>query len=401
MARQHASAKTLRDAVSASIGLVGHRTAAGMRRVLRTPDRAQTPKVAVFCAAFVRYASDQAIGLSQTGLNVTLYYVERRNEFALSDDDRILFFDRVEAAGVEIVRVPPRRLRSLIKDTIWLLRDVRRRQISVGVVQSHHDPRYAALGCLLPVAMMLHDPQTHTGDTLSIFPAPIRLIARVSECTSFCLIVHSPMLFDQIRPLLRRLPVGVVPHGAGMAHVPAPIPEQRQLLVFGRLFEYKGVDTALEAFRRLPDTLTDARLVVAGNGPLATRARGQQGVDVREGYVTEREVEVLLDGTRLVLLPYKDATQSGVGLQAVSRGIPCVVSRVGGLPELVDGAEDGLVVPPDDPDRLAQAIAEHIDHGEALRKSIYDHAAANFAWPVVALRLRCELQRLGLRDLAT
>lgn len=99
---------------------------------------------------------------------------------------------------------------------------------------------------------------------------------------------------------------------------------------------------------------------------------------------------------RLVLLPYRDATQSGVGLQAVARGVPCVVSCAGALPELVQDSQPSLVVPPDDPRRLAEAIVANIDHDEVLRSAIYDHAAVHFAWPVVAQQLRSELRCLGV-----
>ena len=165
--------------------------------------------------------------------------------------------------------------------------------------------------------------------------------------------------------------------------------------MFGRLFAYKGVDTALDAFDSLPDELSDATLVVAGSGPLAALARGRRNVEVREGYIADADVIAMLDEARLVLLPYKDATQSGVGLQAIARGIPCIVSRTGGLPELVQDASPSLVVPPDNPDRLADAITANIDHDERLRAAVHKHAASHFAWPVVAQRLRYELQRLG------
>jgi glycosyltransferase involved in cell wall biosynthesis len=376
-----------------------HRLAGGVRAIVGARARADPANIAVVCYAFLRYGSAQAIGLKQSGLNVTLYYADRLNEFAGSEQDRALFLDRVGAAGVELVPVPRRRIASLLKDTLWLHRDLRRRKIALAVVQSHIDPRYATLGLALPVALLVHDPQTHTGDTLSSFPAPVRLIARVAELTSACLIVHSARLFDQIRPLLRRLPIGVAPHGADMAPAPAPIPGERRLLIFGRLFEYKGVDTALEAFRSLPPELSDVKLIVAGRGPLAALARGQTNVEVREEYVSEADVQALLGGTRLVLLPYKDATQSGVGLLAVARGVPCVVSSVGGLPELVPDSAPGLVVPPGDAPRLALAILANIDHDEDLRNATYQHAASQFAWPVAARRLRSELQRLGLDGL--
>jgi glycosyltransferase involved in cell wall biosynthesis len=386
----------IRDATVAPAGFVAHRVAGIMCRAIFATAEADPANVGVLCDSFLRYGSSQAIGLREAGLNVTLYYVDRSAEFAISDEDRELLLDHVRAAGVVVVRVPPRSIWSLLKDTFWLHRDMRRRRIATAVVQSHLDPRYATLGFALPVALILHDPLTHSGDTVSTFSFPLRLIARLAELTSACLIIHSALLSDQIRPLLRRVPLGVVPHGADMASAPATILRERRLLIFGRLFAYKGVDTALDALRFLPEEMSDVKLIVAGRGPLAELARNRPSVELRDEYVSESDVDALLDTVRLVLLPYKDATQSGVGLLAVARGVPCVVSRAGGLPELVQDSSRSLVVPPDDPKQLAEAIIAHIDHDESLRRAIYDHAETHFAWLVVARRLRSELQRLGL-----
>jgi glycosyltransferase involved in cell wall biosynthesis len=384
------------EALAGWIGLLIHRAAGGLRHFVVGTAEPDPMNIAVLCDAFLRYGSAQAIGLSQAGLSVTLYYIDRIDEFGNRTEDRAIFVDRARAAGVELVPLPRRRMRSLRRHALWLHRDLRRRKVAAAVVQSHIDPRYATLGLALPVVLIVHDPQTHSGDTLSTFPAPVRLISRIAELTSFCLIIHSGQLFEQMRPLLRRLPIGVVPHGTDMASAPAHIPRERTLLVFGRLFAYKGVDTALEAFRILPESLSDAKLVVAGRGPLAALARSQPNVDVYEEYITDPDVDTLLKGARLVLLPYKDATQSGVGLLAVARGVPCVVSSAGALPELVPDSLPGLVVPPDDPARLAEAIVTHIDHDDGLRRAIYDHAAAEFTWLSAARHLRTELQRLGL-----
>jgi glycosyltransferase involved in cell wall biosynthesis len=386
----------IRTVLGGWTGLVAYRLASIVRRIVAATSDADPANIAVVCSAFLRYASAQAVGLRRAGLNVTLYYVDRVDEFAGDEKDRALFLDRAREAGVELVALPRRSFPSLLGHTLWLHRDLRRRKTATAVVQAHTDPRYATLGLALPVALIVHDPQIHSGDTLSTFPLPIRVVSRAAELTSSCLIIHSVNLVEQIRPLLRRLPIGIVPHGTDMAEAPAGVPGERRLLVFGRLYAYKGVDTALAAFDRLQDTMSDTKLIVAGTGPLADLARGHRNVELRHEYVSESDLDALLGDTRLVLLPYKDATQSGVGLQAVARGVPCVVSRVGGLPDLVQDTAPDLVVPPGDPERLAESIASHIDHHEALRAAIYDHAATHFAWPVAALRLCAELRRLGL-----
>jgi glycosyltransferase involved in cell wall biosynthesis len=383
-----------RDVLASWVGLfIHHMTKAVRQRIAATAD-GDSANIAVFCVGFLQYGCAQAIGLRTTGLNVTLYYVLRDTEFSASKEDRILFLERARMAGVELVEVPRRQIRSLLTHTLWLHRDLRRRKIATAVVQSHIDPRYATLGLTLPVALILHDPQTHSGDEPSTVPLPVRLISRIAEVTSSCLIVHSALLFDQVRPLLRRLPIGDVPIGADMSPAPAPVPDERRLLLFGRLFAYKGVDTALDAFGSLPKELSETKLIVAGRGPCASLARGRRNVEVREEYIPDSDIDILLRDATLVLLPYKDATQSAVGVHAIERGIPCIVSNAGGLPDLLPESLPSLVVPPDNPRRLAEAIIAHVDHDEDLRKSIYDYAETHFAWTVVARRLRSELHRL-------
>jgi len=391
------------EALAGWVGLLVNRLAGHTRRVVMAGGDRDPANVAVMCATLLRYASSQAIGLSATGLNVTLYYVDRQRPTE-DDGDRAMLLDRAVAAGVDIVSIPRPRGRTLLKDALWLYRDVRRRRISIAVVQAHRDARYTALGLYLRVVFMLHDPQPHSGGTALFGRDRAKksrdklwdaIVPRAAELTSACLIVHSPRMLDQIRPLLRRIPTGIVPHGADIADAPAAVPGGRRLLVFGRLLAYKGVDTALAAFSRLPAELSDVELIVAGQGPLASLALGQRNVEVRNEYIPESELDSLLREVRLVLLPYKDATQSGVGLHAVERGVPCVVSSVGGLPELVEDARPSLVVPPDDPPALAAAIVANVDHDMGLRQAVYEHAATHFAWPVVAQRLREEMSRLA------
>jgi glycosyltransferase involved in cell wall biosynthesis len=115
-----------------------------------------------------------------------------------------------------------------------------------------------------------------------------------------------------------------------------------------------------------------------------------------DGYVDERHLDELLAGSRLVLLPYLDATQSGVGLRAVASGIPCIVTDEGALPDLVPGELGSFVIPSGDPEALAAAIVAHVDHDAALRAAFHAHAARHLDWPVVGRVLLDELRRLRL-----
>jgi glycosyltransferase involved in cell wall biosynthesis len=98
-----------------------------------------------------------------------------------------------------------------------------------------------------------------------------------------------------------------------------------------------------------------ARLVIAGEGDLpAHRALADPRVVVRREHVPEPDVPGLFADATALVLPYRQASQSGVGSLAKSYGRASIVTRLGGLPELVsDGS--GIVVEPEDPAALADA----------------------------------------------
>jgi glycosyltransferase involved in cell wall biosynthesis len=353
--------------------------------------------LAVLCDAFIRYGSAQAIGLRATGVSVTFYYVDRLGEFDGDIHDRQRYLDRVTDAGIEIVPLPQRQLGRLPLHIRSLYRDIVARRIDALIVHQHIDPRYATLGLRFPVALYVHDPKPHTGDYASTYPAPVRLVSRFAQMTADCLILHSPRLRPQLPPVLRHVPTGYVPHGAEMAASPCPLRSPPVIVLVGRLMAYKGVDVALAAFGLVVAKRPECTMVVAGRGRLGDeiRAASPLGVELRDRYIPELELAALLDGARLVLLPYRDATQSGVGLLAIARGVPCIVSDVGALPELVPPGYD-WVVPPEDPGALGAAILKALDHPSDTRQELFDFAADEFSWLSVGGQLLREIERLRL-----
>ncbi len=71
----------------------------------------------------------------------------------------------------------------------------------------------------------------------------------------------------------------------------------------------------------------------------------------------------------IVVMPYIEGTQSGPLSVSVAFGKPVVVTNVGGLPEMVDENRSGLIVPPKDPEALADAIVRLLED-EPLRQKL-------------------------------
>ena len=100
----------------------------------------------------------------------------------------------------------------------------------------------------------------------------------------------------------------------------------KNLLFFGLIREYKGLDILLEAFRSLPE---DYRLTIAGEcyGPfdkyreIIDSLPGKDRIEVHEGYVRDSEVKNYFSEADLVVLPYRSATQSGISAIACHFGV--------------------------------------------------------------------------------
>ena len=357
----------------------------------------ERPRIAVLCEGLLRYGSSQAVGLAQAGADVTLYYVDRLAEFGGSFEDRERYLTEAKSSGVTVVKLPARDLRALWSSTRALAKDLRRHRIDCLVVQEHYDPRFALVSLRMPTALMLHDPRRHSGEETTL-PWFARAGERFVEATASCVVLHSERLKPQVRPFLKYQQIAVVPHGTRVAREPLPVPREPHLLLFGRMYLYKGLDTALEAFELVRAKRADVTLTIAGAGPVMNGLgeRLPAGVRVIDRYLTEQEVDDLFRQTTLLLLPYKDATQSGVGLAAIGRGLPCVVTAEGALPDLVPSEAGSCVVPSGDGDALAHAILENLSHDARLRMSFHDHAAAQFAWQAAGESMLAELTRVGI-----
>lgn len=144
----------------------------------------------------------------------------------------------------------------------------------------------------------------------------------------------------------------------------SPLPfDPPVVLLLGRLVSEKGFDVALRACVNVTRELPDMRVVLAGDGPerdaLAALVDelGLGDTVERLGGVPMDEVAAVLRRATVVVVPSRYEEPFGlVAVEAGLAGRPVVAGRVGGLPEVVEDGQNGLLVPPDDPDALAGAV---------------------------------------------
>ena len=173
----------------------------------------------------------------------------------------------------------------------------------------------------------------------------------------------------------------------------APVRYEPELLFFGRIVSYKGVETLFAADRYLADAVGDYRLTVAGRGPLNVRGDPGDHVTIRNEFVPNEQVCELFSRCRAVVLPYREASQSGIVPIAYSFGKPVVATAVGGLPEIVNHGRTGLLVEPEDPEALAEACASLLNDPDAAREmgeNTFEFQRERMAWADIAETLTTE-----------
>ena len=141
-------------------------------------------------------------------------------------------------------------------------------------------------------------------------------------------------------------------------------PDAPVLLFFGFVRRYKGLHILLESMPRILQSLPTARLLVAGEfyedeaayRRMIDSMQLSDRVIVHARYIPMETVPKYFAAADVVVQPYISATQSGVAQVAYQFDKPLIVTHVGGLAELIPHEVAGLVVPPNNPFALAQAV---------------------------------------------
>jgi glycosyltransferase involved in cell wall biosynthesis len=251
---------------------------------------------------------------------------------------------------------------SQLRTARWLIAQIDRFHPDIVHLQQGHPWFNLALPLLrrYPLVLTVHDPRLHLGDMegrkvpQAIYDFGFR---RASQ-----LIVHGYPLRQPLIDELR-IPseiVHVIPHIVlGEAPSLAIEDEAPTVLFFGRIWEYKGLDYLIRAEPLISAAVPDARFVIAGKGEDFGRYRAMMAhpdrFEIHNEFVSDEERAELFARASVVVLPYVEASQSGVIPLAYSASRPVVATSVGALPEAVDHGLTGFLVPPRDEGALAEA----------------------------------------------
>ena len=144
-----------------------------------------------------------------------------------------------------------------------------------------------------------------------------------------------------------------------------------QVLFFGQIFTHKGVDYLLKAMVQVHESCPNAKLIVAGGGRYwfdLNPYKNLEYIEIRNRFIPDSELVKLVTSSSFIVLPYIDATQSGVQMVAYAFDRPCIATNVGGLPETVKNGYNGIIVEPKDSSTLAKAMLDLLQNPQKVEQ---------------------------------
>jgi glycosyltransferase involved in cell wall biosynthesis len=159
-----------------------------------------------------------------------------------------------------------------------------------------------------------------------------------------------------------------------------------RILFFGRIVTYKGLNHLLSAVKMLITKVPAFQVIIAGSGSLEAYAdliSDLPNLEIHNRWLNDSDIGTLLASADVAILPYIEASQSGVAAAAYAAGRPIIATPVGGLVEQVLDNVTGLLAQDMTVHALAETITKMIMEPDLLDRlaiGAFDHAQGTLNW---------------------
>ena len=243
------------------------------------------------------------------------------------------------------------------------------------------------------------------------------LINKIVNYSDLC-ILHTKENSENLKKIVKRdvntiiLPLGPLDD---MMHLDNPNniheiyglnEKNKYILMFGVVRKYKGLEYAIEAMNYLNKTnYSDYHLLVIGE--IWIKLRKVKSLISKYGlknkiifinrFIPDDHIIPFFNLAEIIIYPYSSATQSGSLNFALSAAKPIIATAVGGFKEILKDQVNSLIIPPNDPLKLADAILKLIEDQE-LAKNIankgYEYFQNNSSWKIIMQKMLYAIELL-------
>lgn len=220
---------------------------------------------------------------------------------------------------------------------------------------------------------IIYSPQDNPFDPKEKNPLAMNLLEKFFVKHADGIVAYSKFVADGLaghaQGKVAIMPLGIYPRVYGEFEKKFDHAGPLEMLFFGRIEPYKGVDTLIDAYRILKSGKSDARLTMAGRGDLPQElinAAGELGIVLKNYWLSNEELGSLIGSADVIVAPYKEATQSAVVMMAVSYLTPVITTNVGSLSDYVTDGYNGFVVGPGDASAIAAKVQKFLNDKNLL-----------------------------------
>ena len=230
-----------------------------------------------------------------------------------------------------------------------------------------------------PHVLTIHDVKKHPGDrgwVYQFYLLSLRLLIRQVDK----IIVHGERLKSELVACKRisSNKIRVIPHGDYSfftKYKKDNVEEKNTILFFGRIKEYKGLEYLIRVEPLITKEFSDIKIIIAGKGNFQEykKIKNNANFEILNEFIPDEKVAELFQKSKVVVLPYIEASQSGIIPIAYAFKKAVVATNVGSIPEVVEDGGTGFLVPPKNVNALADAIIKLLKDDE-LRKQLGENA---------------------------
>lgn len=240
----------------------------------------------------------------------------------------------------------------------------------------------------------IHDPVMHMGEYNFI----LKKIGDISRKQADKIIILSDVFINiLLENGVDKDKIIVIPHGNFNFYKDKSVQINNEikktLLFFGRIVSYKGIAVLLDAFKIIKNDIKDAKLIIAGEGSI-DKYKHQldtlDGIELINRWIDDDEIGSIFGRADYVVVPYIDASQSGVIPLAYTFGLPAIASNIGGIPEQIVNNQTGFLVNPGSVSELAERCIYLLRNPELTKEmgvNAKEMSETNMSWNRCAQRL--------------
>lgn len=229
------------------------------------------------------------------------------------------------------------------------------------------------------VVITIHDPISHTG---SFFKNKLIWLAQKKDllkADEIIILSNRFKKYVETTYAKRSNQVHVIPHGVFDYYnklnlkINSSMYDEKKInfIFFGRIEPYKGLNILAKAYRRISEKYKNVSLTVIGNGdfsPYEKEYRNLYNFRLINRWIKDEEINSFFYGKNIVtVLPYLDATQSGVINIAMLNNSLVIATNTGGIKEQVEDKKTGLLISPNNIDELYNAMIYVIENKEKCK----------------------------------